>query len=412
MINLFSIACIFALFIFLSFRKPKYFISAVILHLTVLTSVFFDPGFSSFPNYITVLGGINVYFVDIYAIVALIASVLAIHTNPQKISPKIQRFNFNVMFLLVLTVFALYTWTISTSIEISVNFWRPYLLPLALLIYVSRLTNRYSFDDLLSMLIPIDVILLILLYFRVLTSGLGEVDTNPGALASTIRALNASGAFFLLSFIVLLINTNYKITSRKILIIANSIGLILTLQRTMIIAGICVLFYNSIKKSKYGGQTYLAPILYLIPLIGIFLSYTNIFAGSKFQEAGSTYTLEWRVAHWGERISIPRKFSEWIFGTVLGPNNLTDPAFFRLTSHNLFVDVLEFYGVVGVLIFAFLIYSRFHGPILDSKDLIPKELTIVFLIFSFSYTPTPLCFLIWGLIGTSEKKLAIQNKSP
>ena len=189
-----------------------------------------------------------------------------------------------------------------------------------------------------------------------------------------------------------------KFKHRNILIIANAFALVLTLQRTMIIAGLCILVYKSFNKGKAGGKTFVAPLAYFSTLLGISLNYGFLVFFSEFRDASSTYTFGWRVEHWKDRLNTDRSFLDWLVGSILGPNGLTDPTVFRITSHNLYVDVLEFYGIFGLLTFLFLVISRFHGATPVNEKVTTSEITLVLIIFSVSYTPTPICFLLWGLI--------------
>ena len=73
-------------------------------------------------------------------------------------------------------------------------------------------------------------------------------------------------------------------------------------------------------------------------------------------------TLLWREALWIERLTRARSLAEWLFGGVAVPDNARDLGSFLGTSHNMYVDMLDMYGLVGLALLAIVMVRIWRTP--------------------------------------------------
>ena len=349
----------------------------------------FKPGFQ--------FGAISVYPFDVFTFAAIISKKSRHEKMLQQLhSREFARVKFLISALILGVTLGMITWSIIGGIEFGVNSWRESLFTLALFYYFLNKNYTWTVEHLKVILILPGALLAVAIAIRFVFFGVGsssEVDTLTGT-RYIVRASGAEGALLVLlagigSFYLL----KDRVFLRRLIMITSGVEVILLQHRTVWLCSLVLIIGILFSKSPKNKQTFFKlGYLYFIIIFGFLLWFIGREVNALTESSQNTGTFNWRTKRWQDSMSMTRSFTEWIFGSVFGPNSVTQN--FQVASHSEFVTKIEYLGVIGlILTFSlFFILLRYRGS-KESLNTLQKIIVGIAFVYSFSYS-TPISFFI------------------
>jgi len=378
---------------YLASVKPRDFALIILLYLG--TNAFlqmvsnFKPGFQ--------FGGISVYPFDMFTFAAIFSNKSRGEKSPHQLnSRELVRVKFLISALALGAILGAIMWTVIGGLEFGVNSWREYLLTLAVMYYFLNKNFSWTVEHLKVILILPGALLAVAVAIRFVFFGIGsstEINTLTGARYIN-RAASSEGALLILlagigSFYLL----KDRVFLRSLILITSGVEVVLLQHRTVWISSLAFVIGILFSKGLKDKQTFLKiGYLYLIVIFGFSLWFISREIHTLTESSQNTGTLNWRTKRWLDSLSVTRSFTDWIFGSVFGPNSVTQN--FQITSHSEFITKIEYLGIVGLILtlLMFLVLLRYRGS-KENLNILQKIIVGTAFLYSVTYS-TPLSFFV------------------
>jgi hypothetical protein len=297
------------------------------------------------------------------------------------------------------------SWILELGVQQGVNNWRAYSLAVAMLIYPTVLVPEWTSRDLLLVIVVPASVATILALYKLITTGIGSVDLVDRTGAYSGNRPSSAGLLLLVAMWVLLTSRTGPPALRYSVGAFFGLMVVLLQYRSVWIAGIASAIawvvapraargtVNAVTRGLVTGGAAIAIVLLIQSNPGLNSS------------AHATNTLDWREERWTDSLSIPRSVLDWLVGGAFGTTPPTQIRLTQVSSHNTYIDAIEFVGVIGLACVVVLLICaasvRFDRP----GNALGVCIVCAFAAFGMFYVLLPWSWMLVGIliVGKAEK---------
>lgn len=351
------------------------------------------------------LGSLSLYPMDVLVAIATLASLIRWLINNREPERFVSRLNLSVLTVFVLI--GVLQWTSVYGFQTALRSQWSFLIQGVLLMrYVHAQRMWLTIRDFEVIVTLGSVLVTGFALVRIITHGLGSSEVYDELLQhATGRPTTAEGAFLVLvGFIVLLNPQRFALKDRpvlrnRLLLLFGSMVVLLQ-HRSVWVGALLALIPWIVLRLDSSTLKRSARFLLVASLtVSIFL-FVRLF-GTLNDAATNTKTLQWRTSRWQESVSIPRSFSEWLFGAVLGPTPASNLETFNVYSHSMYIDAMEKIGLIGLALLLILYAAAFARTRTTRHGLLSAMFLMAALGYGATYrTPSSawlgLAFILWA----------------
>ena len=301
------------------------------------------------------------------------------------------------------------TWIYTFGGQVGANFWRLPMLAAAMLLYTTTRSGAWSWCDLRVIMVAPAIVVALSSVVGIILYGFGSNSSGvavAGGMVSDSRPVSAPGSLLMLMGLWVTVLSAGKWTGRRHLIVALLGSMVVLTQNRSVwvaaILGVLVWWLVPTIRSHgaFGGLggTSRAILVFLgataTGLVGVSITALR-------QSATDDQTFLWRMARWADSMSIPRSWTEWLVGAILGPTPAAEPGL--LAPHSLYVIAIEMTGLIGLGTLLFLVLAVRSARVPPSITLLGPVVCFSLLGFGVAYPLPPWAWMFVGILLATNR---------
>ncbi|MDZ7576949.1 MAG: hypothetical protein U0904_02045 [Candidatus Nanopelagicales bacterium] len=367
------------LLVYVAVRRPTLFVGLTLLWLGIV-EVMPLPGMQ--------FGSYSVYHSDLLAVVTL--GVGFARFRPSRV-PKTA--SLTAILWASATAIGVLSWSLTIGVEHSAVFWRWMLLAAGFFVYTLTSGVRWSWPNISKVLVVPSLILLIPMLASLAQRGMWRSDIIGSRPLGSDTVL-----MWLIALFVLLLRPGPWTASRWAQAVALGAGVLLAEHRSVWVAaavgGLVVILV---------GRS--VPVVVRLTAVGWGVPLVVVVVGlvPQLQRAATDATTwDWRMVRVFDSLGIARSASEWLLGSLPGPSPVTQPGVMMNSAHNLYVSMVEYLGLVGLVGFILLFIAVARRRI----GTVPFGLAVTCAVaaYSFAYGLPPFVAGLFGILMTYDAR--------
>ena len=369
------------------------------------------------PSLVVTLSGFSVYPEDLVTVVGAGAALARI--GQWRLRPVTRAA------MLVVTVLAglgVITWISTYGLKLGVNFWRPQLLMVALLLYTTTRPRAWSWNDLRVIIVASAIVVALASVVGITMHGFGSSSSSivvDGGIEGG-RPVSASGSLLMLIGLWITVSSAGKWSARRVLVVLLLGSMVLLTQnRSVWVAAILgVVVWWLVPRIRFRGASGGLSGISRTLLVFFVAAATALVGGSLAslgQSASNDDTWLWRVARWTDSMAVPRSWVEWLVGSAFGPTPAATPTLFLTSAHSLYVDAIEMTGFIELAAVLVLVIAVGRAQVAPSIGPLGLIVCVSFLSFGVSYQLPAWAWMAVGILlaGTrAEQPDGSGHKTP
>lgn len=341
------------------------------------------------------LGSVNVGAMDVLSVVAVVASVVCAMSGTRVKWNKTDR---AMAAISVLTVLGVAHWITALGLQAGVNGWRT-LIYAVCLYWWARVVLRGPLE---KVLIGLGVFTALVQAYGYLSTGFAYGSVAIDGAYFDARPVHAQSALLMVVGLAAvlaspLIGRGWRFALGATL----GLGALMSLHRSVWVGLLAALFVWALQlhtnsSSRRTRATRAIPLAFALAVVVAIARLSSDLTSAAQNDS----TLLWRVSLWLERLTRERSMAEWLLGGVAVTNDERDLGSFVGTSHNMYIDVLEMLGVVGMILLAVVMIGMWRV----SPGSPPWSRSLLAAVFAFGlFYPWPVwAWALFGYLGASS----------
>ena len=393
------LASIFGLIVW---RAPQVTIAILLLQVLLSSAAInFNPTFLFF--------GYHFYLTDTFTIFLLASGLL------RKLSKKLWSRSDTIFTLFSLNVI-FGTWSYCQIFPFQTSITQHRELLYAVAVYFWAASIRVSLTRVFDLFIGISLIAAILQNILYLKNGFGSAADgyyDPSLGWVSARPLYASGALIMVCGLIALVARPGHWTPTKFFTaIFLFASVVLSQHRSVWVATLAAAFAwlvaSDQQKFRRASVAVFSTLILSVTGIFLYLFQTNL--SSVGDSATNTSTLLARDDYWSERLAVPRPLIEWLSGGLFGPSSVQLDPRFSIAAHNMYVELISTYGILGLTLFVTIIFMTF--PRFNDQNRAALSMMILAVSaygFFYSWPAWAFLFLGFGTVLKNPESLDVAS---
>ena len=384
-----------SVFLILGWKKPFHYIMIISIYIAVVNSNLIYLDIRNGAQFF----GFNVYTEDLFTFSTVCVSILMPLFAKKNREDSLAAISLPLKFLLLSLFLGVLSWVNEYGLKTGVNSWREPLFTLSIFYYCLKVPFLWERVHLKNLMIYPGGLLALITLIKFFTSGIGTsqgVDSNTGE--SLGRATTSLGAFMILIAFIGSYFLVRKSWLRTIFLIVCGFEILLLQHRTIWLVSLAgVVFFIALHNYEAAKQSRLAKFLTLMYLLFFTLIYSSF--NQKLESAATdSNTWNWRTQRWAESLSTPRSIQQWIFGSTFGPTPVTTYGTRSEFSHNAYVNMVEYFGIMGLLLLLWILVLSYFAFGSNQTTKMARLVMLCAAIYGITYNVPIQFYLLFGIL--------------